>query len=509
MNAVEMIDIVKEYPGVLANDHVSLTVREGEIHGLVGENGAGKSTIMNQLYGMQRPTSGTIRVYGKEVQIHSPREAIALGIGMVHQHFMLAPSLSVLQNIILGNQPKKGPFIDRKTARRQVQEILDRYAFQLDLDARVYQLSVGQMQRVEIVKALYRGAKILILDEPTAVLTPQEVEELIKIMRRLREQGCSIIIITHKLKEVMAATDRITIMRKGVVTGRVNTAETNETELANLMVGREVNLRIPKGDTSAFRQRVLEVRDLEVYNERGQRAVDHVSFSVKQGEILGVCGVEGNGQTELVNALTGLSPASGSIRVNGAELCRAGVRARREHRMSHIPEDRMKVGGAKTCSITENLMLDSYYTPDYCRGGVLDYPRMNAHAGELIERFAVKVPNGEYPLGTLSGGNIQKVILARELDADPEILIAAQPTRGVDIGAIEYIRKQLVALRDSGKAILLVSAELEEILSLSDRIIVMYEGEIVGTFCPEETTEEELGLYMTGSRRMELDGGAL
>ena len=244
MNAVEMIDIVKEYPGVLANDHVSLTVREGEIHGLVGENGAGKSTIMNQLYGMQRPTSGTIRVYGKEVQIHSPREAIALGIGMVHQHFMLAPSLSVLQNIILGNQPKKGPFIDRKTARRQV---LDRYAFQLDLDARVYQLSVGQMQRVEIVKALYRGAKILILDEPTAVLTPQEVEELIKIMRRLREQGCSLIIITHKLKEVMAATDRITIMRKGVVTGRVNTAETNETELANLMVGREVNLRIPKG----------------------------------------------------------------------------------------------------------------------------------------------------------------------------------------------------------------------------------------------------------------------
>ena len=252
MNAVEMIDIVKEYPGVLANDHVSLTVREGEIHGLVGENGAGKSTIMNQLYGMQRPTSGTIRVYGKEVQIHSPREAIALGIGMVHQHFMLAPSLSVLQNIILGNQPKKGPFIDRKTARRQVQEILDRYAFQLDLDARVYQLSVGQMQRVEIVKALYRGAKILILDEPTAVLTPQEVEELIKIMRRLREQGCSLIIITHKLKEVMAATDRITIMRKGVVTGRVNTAETNETELANLMVGREVNLRIPQGGYLRF-----------------------------------------------------------------------------------------------------------------------------------------------------------------------------------------------------------------------------------------------------------------
>ncbi len=509
MNAVEMIDIVKEYPGVLANDHVSLTVREGEIHGLVGENGAGKSTIMNQLYGMQRPTSGTIRIYGKEVHIRSPKEAIALGIGMVHQHFMLAPSLSVLQNIILGNQPKRGPFIDLKTAREQVQAILNRYAFQLDLNAKVYQLSVGQMQRVEIVKALYRGAKILILDEPTAVLTPQEVEELIKIMQRLREQGCSIIIITHKLKEVMATTDRITIMRKGVVTGRVNTAETNETELANLMVGREVNLHIPKGDTSTFLQRVLEVRNLEVYNERGQRAVKNVTFSVKQGEILGVCGVEGNGQTELVNALTGLSPSSGSIRINGAELGRAGVRARREHRMSHIPEDRMKVGGAKTCSITENLMLDSYYTPTYCRGGVLDYPGMNDRAGKLIQRFAIKVPGGEYPLGTLSGGNIQKVILARELDADPEILVAAQPTRGVDIGAIEYIRKQLVALRDSGKAILLISAELEEILSLSDRIVVMYEGEIVGAFRPEETTEEELGLYMTGSRRMELGGGAL
>ena len=468
MNAVEMIDIVKEYPGVLANDHVTLVVQEGEIHGLVGENGAGKSTIMNQLYGMQRPTSGTIKVFGNEVQIHSPKDAIALGIGMVHQHFMLAPSLSVIQNMIMGKAPMSGPFIDLKTA------------------------------------------KILILDEPTAVLTPQEVEELIQMMKRLKALGCSIIIITHKLKEVMAATDTVTIMRKGVVTGVVETAKTNERALANLMVGREVNLRIPKADTSAYTEKVLRVRRLNVYNERGQKAVNQVSFSVRKGEILGVCGVEGNGQSELVNALTGLVPvASGSIQIYDQELSRAPVRMRRKSKMSHIPEDRIAVGGAKSCSIMENIMLDRYYEKQYCRGGILKQDEMRRHAEQLISEFAIKVPNSEYALGTLSGGNMQKVILAREMDADPELLIAAQPTRGVDIGAIEYIRKQLVALRDSGKAILLISAELEEIMTLSDRIVVMYEGEIVGSFRPEETTEEELGLYMAGSRNMTLDEDAL
>ena len=505
-----MIDIVKEYPGVLANDHVNLTVRTGEIHGLIGENGAGKSTIMNQLYGMQRPTSGTIKVFGREVQIHSPKDAIALGIGMVHQHFMLAPSLSVIQNIIMGKAPKQGPFIDLKTAKARIQKILETYSFQLDLDAKVYQLSIGQMQRVEIVKALYRGAKILILDEPTAVLTPQEVDELILIMKRLKEQGCSIIMITHKLKEVMAATDTITIMRKGVVTGTVETARTNETELANLMVGREVNLKIPKADTAGYVEKVLQVRDLEVYNERGQRAVNRVSFSVRRGEILGVCGVEGNGQSELVYALTGLTPvAGGSIKVYGKELRKASVRTRRQHRMSHIPEDRIAVGGAKSCSILENIMIDRYYERDFCQCGVLKQDTMRRHTDQLIADFAIKVPNADYALGTLSGGNMQKVVLAREIDADPEILIAAQPTRGVDIGAIEYIRRQLVALRDSGKAILLISAELEEIMTLSDRIVVMYEGEIVGTFRPETTTEEELGLYMAGSRKMTLDEDAL
>ena len=505
-----MIDIVKEYPGVLANDHVNLTVRAGEIHGLIGENGAGKSTIMNQLYGMQRPTSGTIKVFGQEVQIHSPKDAIALGIGMVHQHFMLAPSLSVIQNIIMGRAPKQGPFIDLKTAKAKVREILDTYSFQLDLDAKVYQLSIGQMQRVEIVKALYRGAKILILEDPTAVLTPQEVDELILIMKRLKDQGCSIIMITHKLKEVMASTDAITIMRKGVVTGAVETARTNERELANLMVGREVNLKIPKADTSQYAEKVLQVRNLEVYNERGQRAVNHVSFSVRRGEILGVCGVEGNGQSELVYALTGLTPAaSGSIQVYGEELRKASVRTRRQHKMSHIPEDRIAVGGAKSCSILENIMMDRYYEREFCRGGILRQEAMRKHTDQLIRDFAIKVPDADYALGTLSGGNMQKVVLARELDAAPEILVAAQPTRGVDIGAIEYIRKQLVALRDSGKAILLISAELEEIMTLSDRIVVMYEGEIVGAFRPEETTEEELGLYMAGSQKMTLNEDAL
>ena len=506
MDAIRMIGIVKCFGPVRANDGIDLIVGQQEIHCLLGENGTGKSTLMNILFGLYHPDAGEIFINEKKAAIANPNDAYALGIGMVHQHFMLAPSLSVIQNMIMGKAPMNGPFIDLKTAKAKVREILERYSFQLDLDAKVYQLSIGQMQRVEIVKALYRGAKILILDEPTAVLTPQEVEELIQMMKRLKAQGCSIIIITHKLKEVMAATDAVTIMRKGVVTGVVETAKTNERALANLMVGREVNLRIPKADTSAYTEKVLRVRRLNVYNERGQKAVNQVSFSVRKGEILGVCGVEGNGQSELVNALTGLVPvASGSIQIYDQELSRAPVRMRRKSKMSPIPEDRIAVGGAKSCSIMENIMLDRYYEKQYCRGGILKQDEMRRHAEQLISEFAIKVPNSEYALGTLSGGNMQKVILARE----PELLIAAQPTRGVDIGAIEYIRKQLVALRDSGKAILLISAELEEIMTLSDRIVVMYEGEIVGSFRPEETTEEELGLYMAGSRNMTLDEDAL
>jgi len=509
MNAVEMLNITKEYPGVIANNNVTLIVRKGEIHGLIGENGAGKSTIMNLLYGMGRPDSGVIKINEKEVSLSSPKDAIKLGIGMVHQHFMLAPTLSVIENIVLGKAPKKFLMVDMNKARKEVGKILERYSFELDLDAKVYQLSIGQMQRVEIVKALYRGADILILDEPTAVLTPQEVVELIHIMKQLKTQGCTIIIITHKLKEVMAATDRITVMRKGCVTGSLETEHTNEKELANLMVGREVNLKIEKTPARS-KEKVLQVDKINVMNKRGRLAVKDVTFHVARGEILGVCGVEGNGQTELIDAITGLSPVvGGTIKVFDKEIQNLSVRKRRECRMSHIPEDRLKVGSAKTCSIKENLILNNYYKNEFSSHGFLKKDAISSHAENLIERFSIKVPDSNYALGTLSGGNMQKVILAREIDTDPEILITAQPTRGVDIGAIEYIRKELAALKEEGKAILLISAELEEIMSLSDRIIVMYEGEIAAAVTPEEVTEEELGLYMAGARKMDLTGREL
>lgn len=508
MNAVEMIDIVKQYPGVLASDHVNFTLRKGEIHGLVGENGAGKSTLMNMLYGMQSPDSGEIRLHGKQVRFRSPKDAIDAGIGMVHQHFMLAPSLSVLDNIIMGKFPMKGVFIDRKKARAAVEEILHKYSFSLDLDAKVYQLSIGQMQRVEIVKALYRGADILILDEPTAVLTPQEAEELIKTMRTIQKNDTSIIIITHKLKEVMRATDRVTVLRKGTVTGSLNTCDTDEQQLAELMVGHELNMSIAH-DNKSYGEKVLQVKNLNVLDKRGHVAVNNVSLDVREGEIVGICGVEGNGQSELVYALTGLSrPFSGSITLDGEAVERCSVRERRDRGMSHIPEDRIHVGAARNCSIKENLMLTTYYKKDYCKYTVLDNNSLNAKASELIEKYAIKVPDADYATGTLSGGNMQKVVIAREIDSTPRLLIASQPTRGVDIGAIMNIRGQLNELRESGVAILLVSAELEEIMSLSDRILVMYEGQIVGEFDPQNTTENELGLYMAGARRMETGGAA-
>lgn len=507
MNAVEMIDIVKQYPGVLASNHVDFTLKAGGIHGVVGENGAGKSTLMNMLYGMQFPDSGTIKIHGESVQIHSPKDAIQRGIGMVHQHFMLAPSLSVLDNIILGKSPKKSGLIDARKAKAEIEVLLQRYGFALDLDAKVYQLSIGQMQRVEIVKALYRGADILILDEPTAVLTPQEADELIATMRVLRKQGTSIIIITHKLKEVMQATDRITVLRKGVVTGCLNTCDTNEHELAELMVGHELNMSIVR-QSRPLAEKVLEVEGLTVLDKRGQRAVRDVSFCVRKGEIVGVCGVEGNGQSELVYAVTGmLGQLSGTIKLGGTEIQRLSVRKRRLKGMAHIPEDRLKVGAAAACSIRENLMLTNYFQPDYCRHGVLHEASLKQYADEIIRKFAIKVPDSDYALGTLSGGNMQKVVVAREIDAKPALLVAAQPTRGVDVGAIMNIRQQLNALRDEGMAILLISAELEEILALSDRILVMYEGKIVAEFDPKQTSEQELGLYMAGAKRMDLEGG--
>lgn len=509
MNAVEMLDIKKYFPGVKANDGVDLVVRKGEIHGIVGENGAGKSTLMNILYGLQQPDSGQIRINEEPVRITTPKAAIQLGIGMVHQHFMLAPSLTVAQNIILGNAPKKGLVVDMKESCARIQKIVDQYSFAVDPNAKVYQLSIGQMQRVEIVKAIYRGASILILDEPTAVLTPQEVVELAALLHRLRDQGCSIIIITHKLKEVMMITDRVTVMRKGKVTGVLNTADTNEIELANLMVGREIDTTILRKNFEDSKI-VLDVDGITVVGDRGNVAVNNVSFTIKTGEIVGICGVEGNGQTELVYAITGMLPVkSGHIRLNGERVERLSVRARRERKMSHIPEDRLKVGCAKKCTIKENLILNSYYKSTHSKWGVLKEPAILQNTNMMVEKYNVKVPNVEYALGTLSGGNMQKVVLAREIEEEPDVLVAAQPTRGVDIGAIEYIRKELVQLRDAGKAILLVSAELEEIMSLSDRILVMYGGHIVGMFRPEETAEDELGLYMTGARKMDLDVSVL
>lgn len=503
MNAVEMKDIVKQYPGVLASDHVSLTIGQGEIHGLVGENGAGKSTLMNMLYGMQIPDSGEIYIHGERVAIHSPRDAIRHGIGMVHQHFMLAPSLSVLDNIILGNSPRKGIIIDKREAHRQLTDILDRYGFRLDLERKVYQLSIGQMQRVEIVKALYRGADILILDEPTAVLTPQEVEELIATMRLLQQQGTSIIIITHKLKEVMKATDRITVLRKGKVTGELETAKTNEFELAKLMVGYELNMSIDKSGVRPG-ETVLDLRNLTVLDKRGQIAVDDISFKVHEGEIVGICGVEGNGQTELVYAVTGMMKQhSGKVMLCGEEIQNDSVRKRRLKGLAHIPEDRTAVGAALSCTIGENLMLDNYHIPPYSRNGVLNSGVLRKHAGEMIDRFNIKVPDEDYAVSTLSGGNMQKVVIAREIDTRPKLLVAAQPTRGVDVGAIMNIRHQLNDLRTEGMAILLISAELEEIMALSDRILVMYEGRIVAQLRPDQTTENELGLYMAGSKEMQ------
>lgn len=508
MNAVEMVDIVKQYRGVLANDHVNFTLKRGEIHGLIGENGAGKSTLMNMLYGMQIPDSGEIRLNGKRIKLRTPKDAIDAGIGMVHQHFMLVPSLSVLDNIIMGKFPMKGLFIDRKKAREAVEEILVRYGFSLDLDAKVYQLSIGQMQRVEIVKALYRGADILILDEPTAVLTPQEADELINTMRTIQKDNTSIIIITHKLKEVMRATDRVTVLRKGVVTGSLNTCDTNEHQLAELMVGHELNMNITRRQKSTG-EKVLQLEELTVLDKRGRIAVDKVSFDVHEAEIVGICGVEGNGQSELVYALTGMTrPLSGSIRLDGEAVEKYSVRDRRDRGMSHIPEDRIHVGAARDCSVKENLMLTTYYKEAFCKNTVLKNSALNEKSEQLIEKYAIKVPDADYAVGTLSGGNMQKVIIAREIDSMPRLLVAAQPTRGVDIGAIMNIREQLNELKYKGVAILLVSAELEEIMSLSDRILVMYEGKIVGQFTPDQTTEQELGLYMAGAKRMDMGGAA-
>lgn len=501
--AVEMTDITKAFPGVLANDHVTLRVKEGEIHGLIGENGAGKSTIMNILYGLTSPDSGEVKIFGEPVTIRSPRDSIDLGIGMVHQHFQLMPNMTVLRNIILGHAPAKLGFIDDRAARAHLTEIMDSYGLHVDLDAKVYQIPVGSKQRVEILKALYRGAKILIMDEPTAILTPQETSKLLDTLERLSQENNTVILITHKLKEIKRVADNITVMRKGRVTGVVPNEGTSTQELSNLMVGRSVDLNIPRGE---FRpgEVLLEASGLSALNDRGLPAVRDASLTVRAGEIVGIAGVEDNGQTELVEVLAGLRKATGgSVKLAGQDIGDAAIRDRRLSGLAHIPEDRLGTGGAKELSIKDNITAVRYFQKPYANRMIVNHEKLTILAEDLCKRFLVKTPDSTYKLGTLSGGNMQKVVFAREMETDPIVMIASQPTRGVDIGAIEFLHGQLVGLRDTGKGVLLVSAELDEVISLADRILVMYEGRIVAEFGRGEADERELGVHMLGAKQEE------
>ncbi len=529
-NLIEMLNITKEFPGIRANDNVTLRLKRGEIHALLGENGAGKSTLMSVLFGLYQPENGTIKKDGEVVRIKDPNDANALHIGMVHQHFKLVEVFTVLENIILGVEPNKMGFLQRKEARRKVVELSERYGLKVDPDARIEDISVGMQQRVEILKMLYRENDILIFDEPTAVLTPQEIDELMDIMRSFAAEGKSILFITHKLNEIMAVADRCTVLRKGKCVGTVDVKDTSKQELSRMMVGRDVEFVVAK-DPAKPGETVLDVENLTVPSKlHKNNAVKNVSFRVRAGEIVCLAGIEGNGQTEFVYALTGLEkPVSGTIKLknecivrlaprgarrrrgektNAAAKERAGkqinapIRARSTLGMSHSPEDRQKYGLVLDYTLEENLVLERYYEPDFQNKGFIRKPEVRAYAEKLIEQYDIR--SGQGPVTTarsMSGGNQQKAIVAREIDKEPELLVAVQPTRGLDVGAIEYIHKQLVAERDRGRAILLVSLELDEVMNVSDRILVMYEGEIVGEFDPKKTTVQELGLYMAGAQR--------
>jgi general nucleoside transport system ATP-binding protein len=500
---LELRGITKEFPGTLANDHVDFDLAPGEVHALLGENGAGKSTLMNVLYGLYRPDEGEIRVGGAPVTFQSPRDAIAQGIGMVHQHFMLIPVMTVAENIVLGSEPsEKGVFLDYGAARARVRELAGAFGFGLDPDARVQDITVGQQQRVEIVKALFRRAQILILDEPTAVLTPQEATELFEILRTLTREGMSVIFISHKLNEVLDIADRVTVLRRGKKIETLSTADATEASLARLMVGREVLLHVDK-ESHAAGEPLLQVEELSVRDDRGLPKVRDASFEVRAGEIVGIAGVDGNGQTELIDALAGLrKPEGGRILLAGTEVTGDSVRAHFDDGLGHVPEDRQRRGLVLDFSIAENVALHEYRKPPDSRYGWLRPGVLIERARRLISEFDVRGGGPQTEAKALSGGNQQKVILAREIDRDPKVLIAAQPTRGLDVGAIEFIHRRLVEERDEGRGILLVSLELEEILSLSDRILVLFEGEIVGEYSPT-TSEEELGLAMTGGAQKE------
>ena len=505
--AIEMLNITKRFPGIVANDNITLQLKKGEIHALLGENGAGKSTLMSVLFGLYQAEEGVIKKDGQVVQIRDPNDANALGIGMVHQHFKLVECFTVLDNIIMGVEPTKHGILQKKEAREKVLALSEKYGLHVDPDALIEDITVGMQQRTEILKMLYRENEILIFDEPTAVLTPQEITELIQIMKNLAAEGKSILFISHKLAEIMAVADRCTVLRKGRYIGTVETANTTMEELSAMMVGRNVSFHVDKKPAKVG-EVVLEVEHMTVASKAHKNnAVKDVSLNVRRGEIVCIAGIDGNGQTEFVHGLTGLEPLlSGRITLCGEDITRASIRRRNLLGMSHIPEDRHKHGLVLDYTLEDNLVLERYFEPEFTnRAGFLRRDNIRAYAEKIIEEYDVRSGQGPVTVArAMSGGNQQKAIVGREIDKNPELLVAVQPTRGLDVGAIEYIHRQLVAQRDAGKAVLLVSLELDEVMDVPDRILVMYEGEIVGELDPKTTTEEELGLYMAGAKRDEV-----
>ena len=504
-NIIEFRHITKRFPGIIACNDISLDIRKGEIHALLGENGAGKSTLMSVLFGMYTPEEGTISIRGKEVKITNPRVATELGIGMVHQHFKLVQNYSVLQNIVLGSETTKGPFLDMDSCRKKVVELSQKYGLAIDPDALIENITVGQQQRCEILKMLYRDAEILIFDEPTAVLTPQEIDELMQIMKGLAKEGHTILFISHKLEEIKRVSDRVTVLRRGKLIETLNAADTTTTQMGELMVGREVNFHVEKKPAEP-KEEVLKVEHLTMINdETKKKVVNDVSFSVRKGEILAIAGIDGNGQSELIYGLTGLMPINeGKITINGVDYTKKSIRERNLV-MSHIPEDRHKFGLVLDYPLSYNLALKNYFKPGFVnKAGFLNFHKFDTYADELIERFDIRSGQGKITMArSMSGGNQQKAIVAREIDQGCDVLVAVQPTRGLDVGAIEFIHKQLVAQRDQDKAVLLMSFELDEVMDVADRIIVMFEGEIMGTLDPKKVTVEEVGLYMAGVKREE------
>ncbi|MCM3315874.1 ABC transporter ATP-binding protein [Rummeliibacillus stabekisii] len=495
---IEMLGIRKQFGDFVANDNITLQLKKGEIHALLGENGAGKSTLMNVLFGLYQPEAGVIKVNGKEVKITDPNKANDLGIGMVHQHFMLVENFTVTENIILGSEPTKMGLVNIRDAAKKVQQLSEKYGLNVDPYAKIEDISVGMQQRVEILKTLYRGAEMLIFDEPTASLTPQEINELIQIMKRLIKEGKSIILITHKLKEIMDVSDRVTIIRKGQGIGTVTTAETNPDQLAEMMVGRQVVFKTEK-TTAHPKDVVLNIENLTVQDNRGIDRVKDLSLAVRAGEIVGIAGIDGNGQSELIEAITGLRKVkSGQIALNGKDITGKKPRKITESGIGHIPQDRHKHGLVLDFPIGHNIVLQTYYQSPVSKGGIIDYKRVNSIARNIIEEYDVRTPSEMTQARALSGGNQQKAIIGREINRDPDLLIAALPTRGLDVGAIEFIHKRLIEQRDKGKAVLLISFELDEVMNVSDNIAVIHDGSIIDTVSPKETTEQELGLLMAG-----------